>query len=269
MKLLFIGAHPADLIDLAAGTIANHVRAGDGVYILAMTSGLYAHRLTKQQRENKNIKTEELYNALAMINPDIVATALDYGDGISCGHDDFLEPIMNRIGIIKPDVVITHHPMESHHPDHAKVGAATMEAIVQASRYMLVHSLHTVSNIFFYGYQFHPNMVKLGKSVVPPDVVVDITEVIEIKAKAFMELKTQFNTEKVVWARLNSMEKECGRQYGFEYAETFISYQPCRTTLLPDFGDSNFQKLLRKQVGEEQIDRDIQYPEFDVVKEGL
>ena len=53
-----------------------------------------------------------------------------------------------------------------------------------------------------------------------------------------------------VWDRLNSMEKEWGRQYGFEYAETFISYQPCRTTLLPDFGKADFQSLLRKQAND-------------------
>ena len=45
MRILFIGAHPADIVDLAGGTIANHVNAGDEVFTMAVTSGLYSHQL--------------------------------------------------------------------------------------------------------------------------------------------------------------------------------------------------------------------------------
>lgn len=268
MRLLFIGAHPADLIDLAAGTIANHVKAGDEVYTLAVTCGMYSHPLSEGMKLPANadidflgIKNAECIEGLGFLgvsNKNMVFEVFLDGPYIDIDFDydgehyipsSLANFIARNICDLKPDVLITHHPMESHHPDHAKVAQWTIEAARAAGGFFADLKPHKVSNIFFYGYQFHPNMVKLGHPVLPPDVVVDITEVVKDKAEAFMAMPSQYNTEKVVWSRLNSFEKEWGRQYGFEYAETFISYQPCRTTLLPDFGKADFQSLLRKQAG--------------------
>jgi len=259
MRLLFIGAHPADLIDLAAGTMLNHINAGDEVFTVAATIGLYSHpladnRMSQDDPDFFKEKIEEskvALNVLGIPSENCNWIAADDGLFINDDKQEILFNLAEIIRRIKPDVLITHHPAESHHPNHAVIGQWTMEASVGAARFISWDTIgmprHSVSNIFFYGYQFHPNMVKLGKNVVPPDVVVDITEAIEKKAEAFVSMPSQYNTQNVVWSRLNSFEKESGRQYGFEYAETFISYQPCRTTLLPDFGSANFQTLLREQ----------------------
>ncbi|MFH1623603.1 MAG: PIG-L family deacetylase [Pseudomonadota bacterium] len=255
MKLLFVGAHPADLIDLAAGTIANHIEAGDEVFIMAVTLGVFSHPLSKEQMSNigefERAKIDECQDALDVLDVKKENRSfLGFDDGIFFDPGILhRKPIAEIISKVRPDVLVTHHPAESHHPDHSYIGQQSMEASVAAGRYVEMEGFEPcrVSNVFFYGYQFHPNMVKLGRNVVPPDVVVDITKVIEKKAVAFISMPSQYNTKDVVWSRLNSMEKEWGRQYGFEYAETFISYQPCRTTLLPDFGSSDFQSLLRRQ----------------------
>ena len=258
MRLLFIGAHPADIVDLAAGTIKRHINAGDEVFTVAATIGLYSHPLLQDEMDQEHdifhAKESETSGALDILGVPITDQFWIGADDGLLIQDDRDKVIIELADIIrnwKPDVLITHHPAESHHPNHSVIGQWTMEASVAAARFINWNYTelprHTVSNIFFYGYQFHPSMVKLGRNVVPPDVVVDITEVIKNKAEAFMLMTSQYNTEKVVWSRLNSMEKEWGRQYGFEYAETFISYQPCRSKLLPDFGSSNFQELLKKQ----------------------
>ena len=262
MRLLFIGAHPADLVDLAAGTMGNHIEAGDEVFTLAVTIGLYSHPLPKDEmvssEEIFDSKIDETARALKVLGiPEQNSSWMRYLDGLYLPDS---QPKVLKLGLarhirtIRPDVIITHHPAESHHPNHSVIGQWTMESVVAAGRFIDWNDedllRYSVSNIFFYGYQFHPNMVKLGRNVVPPDVVVDITEVIEKKVEAFMLMPSQYNTKDVVWSRLNSMEKEWGRQYGMEYAELFISYQPCRTNLLPDFGSSDFQSLLRKQAEE-------------------
>lgn len=245
MKLLFIGAHPADLIDQAGGTIANHINAGDEVWTLAVTVGLFSHPLSdvrmKDEEEIWQVKIRECEEALDFLHVEqenrIWMEAKD-GSFFDADHASVMAELARHIRRIRPDVLVSHHPAEGHHPDHAKIGMTVMGASIAAARFIDwddVLERYQVPNIFFYGYQFHPNMMKLGKNVVPPDVIVDIKAVIEQKANAFMALVSQSNTRRVVWERLNSFEKEWGRDYGFEYAEIFISYQPCRTTLLPDF----------------------------------
>lgn len=248
MKLLFIGAHPADLVDLAGGTIANHISTGDEVHTVAATLGIYSHP-AEVGRLGKIQECTAALIALWVDNYNFYE--MEDGPYLRGGNQAlrFISLLGVTIGRIQPDVVITHHPTEAHHPDHSLIGQWTLDAVVAAGRHVpdSTYRKFDVSNVFFYGYQHHPHSNKLGFNTMPPDVIVDITGSIETKAVAFMELKSQYNTEEIVWARLNSMERELGRQYGFQYAEGFISLKPCRTQLLPDFGDTSFYKLLKEQ----------------------
>src|ERR1700753_1409605 len=43
LRLLSIGAHPADVFDQSGGTMAHHVRRGDWVGCMVLTHGLRVH----------------------------------------------------------------------------------------------------------------------------------------------------------------------------------------------------------------------------------
>ena len=267
MKILFIAAHPADLVDLAGGTIYNHAQVGDEVYTLAVTHGEFSHPPEDVKLLGSKYKIAEAKEALEMLSVgQDNMTWMNRGDALYLRNDyisnfpmTLCRDIAFHIQLVRPDILVTHHPTEMNHPDHGKVGQWTLEAAIAAGR--LVDKLHvnnpklkphSVQNIYFYGYQFRPYMVKLGQNVLAPDVVVDITEAVKRKALAFVKLKSQFNTFDVVWERLNSMEKEIGRLYGFEYAESFISLYPARAGLLPWWGDSDFYSLLKEKAGQTQ-----------------
>jgi len=257
-----VAAHPADLIDLAGGTICNHVKAGDYVYTLAITHGEFSHPPKDYKLLGTRFKIEEAREALGLLG--VLADNMNFmnkddalylrNDYISTFPMTLCRDIAFQIQLIKPDIMVTHHPSEANHPDHAKIGEWSLEAAIAAGRlvdkfYYKDEKLrpHTVKNIYFYGYQFRPVMIKLGKNVLPPDVIIDITNSIKIKADAFIILKSQFNTFDIVWERLNSMEKEIGRLYGFQYAESFISLHPAKCTLLPDWNSSDFYLLLKEK----------------------
>jgi LmbE family N-acetylglucosaminyl deacetylase len=266
MKILFVVAHPADLIDQSGGVIRNHVLAGHDVYTLSVTHGKYSHPPSLSEDYKSLLatryKVEEVKEGLDIL--DVKASNMhfmDKDDALYLRNDyisnfpmTLCRDIAFHIQNVKPDILVTHHPSELNHPDHAKIGKWTMEAITAASR--LVDRLyygadqyqaHTVRNIYFYGYQFRPWMVKMGQNVLPPDVIIDITKVVNDKAMAFVKMKSQHNTWDIVMERLNSQEKETGRLYGFGYAESFISLHPAKMQLLPDWNQTDFYSLLKEK----------------------
>lgn len=261
--VMVISCHPADAVDLAGGTMASHAKEGHRVVIVNLTHGALSHgALLKKGIEGSEehkleeiirMKREESRNAAAVLG------ATDF---IDYEYDD--EPFMSdRSRILRlaelileyrPGILISHHPNEFSHEDHAVAGDMTVRALTAASRWILnaKHDKFIVPSVYFYGVQSRSKQFKMAVLPLAPDVVVDIEHVAAVKVKAFMELKSQKNTEKITWDRMNSMEAETGRLHGFRYAEQFISYYPLKTTLLPLNMDISFYSLLDKKFKEDK-----------------
>lgn len=176
-SLLVFGAHPDDCEASAGGLAALFSRRGGRVLFVMMTNGDAGHQ-TLGGGSLARVRREEERAAAEAVGAE--ALVLD-------NHDGELVPSLDRrrevIGIIrefKPDLVLTPRPYD-YHPDHRYTSI-----LVQDAAYMVTvpnvraHAAHLprdpvimyVADRFMKPYPF------------TPDVVVDISSVVEQKFEA-------------------------------------------------------------------------------------
>jgi LmbE family N-acetylglucosaminyl deacetylase len=246
MNVLSIGAHPADVFDQAAGTLANFAADGHEVYIAVVTHGGYSHA---QLIEGKG-KTKQIAEVIGLKKKECDAAAQHVGAKDVCylGFDD--EPftptretthaLASYVRKVRPQIVIMHHPGEYSHPDHPVVGEMGLRSIKAAERWLEGSQLeaHSVKSVYFFGTQFRSISATLGWQVQPPDFVVDITRSIEKKKRAIAAFESQSYAgakyeEKWVAERVERLEGYWGLMNGLRYAEEFIAFTPQIVQLLP------------------------------------
>lgn len=134
---------------------------------------------------------------------------------------------MDVVRELKPDIVITFHPLVWR-DDHRRVGLAATDACLKASL-PLVESRHPY-------HRPAPDVYFVGEPMIPvePDIYIDVTEYMDVKIEALKQHRSQ-------WVRWEIDEDDStlpledvverfvhrARQYGIEsgvrYAEAFIS----------------------------------------------
>jgi hypothetical protein len=129
LRILSIGAHPADIFDQSGGTMAHHVARGDWVGCVVLTHGARIHdkvisdsmyhrdevpdasKLNALMTERADVKTAEVRAACAILGVENIAFF---------GADDAVllvtEPTVRRLARVlrelRPDVILTHFPRE-------------------------------------------------------------------------------------------------------------------------------------------------------------
>jgi len=238
MKIMIIGAHPADGIDLAGGTACLHAQRGDEVIGVTLTDGVYSHFIEKM-----DVRYEDPINQVKLTKRNEFRRAwevLGVKELLNLGWRD--EPLtiqqykilalVEQIRYDKPDMVITHHPNEYAHWDHSECGKMICRALKAAMK--LPGDKHWVKTVYFFGTQFRPEVARLGIVPQPHDVLIDISSVIDAKVEAMCYFESQgHNDPEKMWERMNSFEREVGRADGIRYSEGFISYYPLKRRLLP------------------------------------
>jgi len=237
MKILAIGAHPADAIDLAGGTLFLHKKAGHEVIVVSVTTGIHTHGTDILDNEDKEkyaivLKQKEFSNACDCLG--IHGLSWRFSDESLIQDWNLLHSLMVLIRIEKPDIVITHHPNEYAHWDHSVVGEAVCRALKAAIK-SPGEDKYWVPTVYFFGVQFRPENARIGVVPQPPDILIDIEgELARKKVEALYAFKSQgYNDVSMLWNRMRSFESEMGRADGLKYSEGFILYYPLKRTLLP------------------------------------
>lgn len=235
MRIMIIGAHPADTIDLAGGTIAQHGNDGDTIEILSITDGLNSHTdsneigiVEKRYELNKAVSCliEKPKANIKIINVQFMGLQ----DEPLIINSACILDLIERIRKFRPNILVTHHPNEYAHWDHAEVGKMVCRALKGAMKRS--GDKWWVSNVYFFATQFRPEVARLGIVPLSPTILIDISEMIEKKVKALSCFKSQGHTKEQMWLRINSMEREMGRADGLDYSEGFISYYPMKDKFL-------------------------------------
>lgn len=231
MKLMFVGAHPADVFDLAGGTIYNHTERGDEVQIIVFTDGLRSHTFGKTGIVEKRAEVER---AALLYGIHSVKTLGMSDSPLICNNHSIYEDIAYFIQEFRPDVVACHHPNEYSHWDHAECGKVVCRSLKMAERQKFGDSKkYKVPVVYFYAVQFRPNTVRLGFVPQSPDYLVELTESeIDKKAKVMACFESQGHTYESMRQRMDSFEGEMGRADGLRYAEGFSLYYPFKRNYL-------------------------------------
>lgn len=223
MHLVFIGAHPDDEAS-ASGTIAKYVDRGHEATIVVATRGGRGHwRMPSEELER--VRSEEMKRAAEILGADVVF--LDYKDADIPAGDALKEDLVDIIRRLKPDIVVTFHPMVWR-DDHRRVGLATADTCFKACLPLVETNYpahRPIPDIYFIGTPIFP---------LEPDIYIDITEYLDVKIESLKQHKSQWVKWEIdeddstvtldeVVDRVRHRARQCGVESGVEYAEAFIS----------------------------------------------
>ena len=112
MKVLALGAHPDDIEIFMYGLINAFKIRGDEVHLAVATDGA-AGNICKSKNLIEIRKKETIRGLYKLGTPDLMGLS----DGNISNNQNAFIVINNYIKSIKPDLIITHDPMD-YHPDH-------------------------------------------------------------------------------------------------------------------------------------------------------
>lgn len=246
LRIVSIGAHPADIFDQSGGTMAHHVQRGDWVGCCVLTHGARVHdrvisdemfhakkvpgaeELKKAMAQRADVKAEEVRRACEILGvKDIWFFGED--DAILMPGESNVRRVASFLREVRPDVILTHFPMESGGiwSPHAAAGQIVKIAVGFAGSVdpADAHPPHRVSFIFYWG----QGAGGIARSVWDArrsffnDVIIDITDVVEKKLACLDTLVSQGYGGEYARKRIETSDGAFGVAGQVSYGEAFIS----------------------------------------------
>jgi 4-oxalomesaconate hydratase len=190
-KLLIIGAHSADFVWRAAGTIALVTSQGGTATVVALSYGERGEsgELWKepgQTVENvKRIRHEQARKSAEIVGATF--TCLDLGDYPLTISDSAMAQLVELFRELQPNIVLTHTPVDPFNPDHPVACQAVQKARLLASGAGVASAFKRINppDLYF----FEPHQPELCDFM--PNTFVDITPVMEQKRQAMAVMQAQ------------------------------------------------------------------------------
>lgn len=223
VDLLAIAAHPDDVELTCGGTLVKMKARGYTFGIVDLTRGEMGTRGTPE------IRGAEAARAAQILGAEFRET-LDLGDGgLRLGREEELA-VIEVIRREKPRLILTPYP-EDRHPDHGRAGQLVTDAAFYAGLRKLetAHPAHRPQQTIYFS-TFDARR---------PDLLVDVTDVIETRRAAMRAFESQFHKEgstepetmlaqKSFLEMIEARAREFGAMINVEFAEGFLSRRPPR-----------------------------------------
>jgi len=218
--VLAVYAHPDDADVACGGTLARWAKAGAAVHLIVCTDGgkgTFDPEVTPADLAAR--RAAELEASSALIGLQSV-TNLGYPDGGLADSDELRGTLVQWVRRLRPDVVCGHDPTALffgqeyfNHRDHRLAGTTLLDAVSPAA---------ALPHYFPEAGPPHQVATVLLSGTLEPDVWVDVTETIDLKAAAVECHRTQF-AEPGGWAgeAVRRRAEQEGRRAGAGYAEGF------------------------------------------------
>ena len=190
-KLLVIGAHSADFVWRAAGTIALVSSQGGSATVIALSYGERGEsgELWKepgQTIENvKRLRHEQASAAAEIVGAEF--RCLDLGDYPLTISEAVMEQLTGLFRDMEPDILLTHTPVDPFNPDHPVASQAVQQARLLASGAGVASAFKNITppDLYF----FEPHQPELCEFM--PNTFVDITSMMDKKIKAMECMQAQ------------------------------------------------------------------------------
>jgi LmbE family N-acetylglucosaminyl deacetylase len=220
-RVLVVTAHPDDAEFGAGGTVARLVREGLQVSYCIVTNGDKGSSDRSMAPERlARIREEEQRNAARVLGVE----AVDFLGFPDCEVEDTRESrraVTAAIRRHRPDRLIIQNPnrtrnLGASHRDHRTVAGIALDCVYPLARdhmafpELLAQGLepHKVREVYLMWWE-------------NPELVVDISETMDLKIKALACHASQFRDFAAVEKRVRDRGAELGRAKGYAYAETF------------------------------------------------
>lgn len=258
LRILVIGAHPADVFDQSGGTMAHHVERGDWVGCVVVTTGVRVHdkvvtdaiqrskevpaeaELKATMAKRADVKEKEVVRACSILGvreQDIHFVGAD--DAVLLVNEPMIRKIASLIRALRPDVILTHFP-DDHWglgSEHATTGQMVVHAISHAAGVDPGDKFppHKVTQVFFFGQGAAAERSHLwgAQGGFYNDVFVDITDVAEKKIACLSAMDSQGYDGAYAKKRIETSDGAFGSRVRVPYAEGFISLYSTTQYYLP------------------------------------
>jgi len=219
-RVMVITAHPDDSEFGAGGTVARQVKEGREVtYVIVTNGNKGSGDRTMTSERLVGVRQSEQRNAARVLGVERVEF-LGYEDGEVEDTRDLRRDVTRQIRKWRPDLVITMQPMRTKnlyasHRDHRTTASVVLDCVYPLARdhlsfpeLMPEYEPHKVREVY---------LMQWDK----PDLVVDISEVMDLKIKALACHQSQFQNFSDVEARVREWAAGVGKRKRYAFAEAF------------------------------------------------
>ena len=231
-SLLVVSAHAGDFVWRAAGAIALATSRGERATVVCLSFGergesAKAWREGKALDEIKALRRGEAEDAAAVLGADI--RFLDAGDYPLIESPQLIDQLVRLYRETAPTAVATHTLIDPYNGDHPAAARMAMQArvLAQAVGYGAPGDPLGAPPVF----SFEPHQPEM--SDFRPDVLLDITEVYDVKCKAMRCLGAQQHMwtyyEDLATRRGVQLKRNAGPNLGLAHdtkAEAFVRHYP-------------------------------------------
>lgn len=227
LDILAIGVHPDDIELCCAGALIKEIQSGKKAGIVDLTQGELGTRGTAETRYEEAAEAARIMGVLVREN-------LKMRDGFFKNDEEHQLKLIHVLRKYRPEIVLGN-VLKDRHPDHGRAGKLIKDACF-LSGLAKIKTLDDDGNPqekwrprYFFQYMqdwYHE-----------PDLLIDITEVMDIKLKAIEAYKTQFYTAESneidgpatyistpeFMDSITARSRMLGKRIGVKYAEGFMS----------------------------------------------
>lgn len=225
LDILAIGVHPDDVELGCSGTILNEIRNGKEVGIIDLTQGELGTRGTVETRYAESSMAAQILGVTVRDN-------LKMRDGFFKNDEEHQLQLITKIRQYQPEIVFGNI-LDDRHPDHGRAGQLIRDACFLSG----LAKIHTMDENGEPQEKWRPKMVLhyIQDWYHEPDLLIDISEVFELRMKSVEAYTTQFyngedsNGPQTYISTPDFLDsviaraRMFGKRIGVKYAEGFIS----------------------------------------------
>lgn len=220
-RVLVVVAHPDDAEFGCGGTVAKWVKEGREIAYVILTNGDKgsADRRMTSERLVK-IRAEEQLTAARTLGVEQVEL-LGYPDGELEDTREVRRAVTAQIRRFRPDLIVTQNPARTSnfyasHRDHRTAGSIALDCV-----YPLARDHLSFPELVAQGLEPHKLHEVYLMGAENPEVVVDISDTMELKLKALACHTSQMGDFSQVEAWVRERAAHVGKPKGYTYAEAF------------------------------------------------
>jgi LmbE family N-acetylglucosaminyl deacetylase len=199
LKVVVFGGHPDDPESGAGGLIAALTRQGHDVIVAYGTAFRGGRRFF--DRPEADVRREEATAACGVLKA--TPKFFPYAHEALAADAETLKSVSAWLDAVRPDVVVTHWPLDTH-PNHHAVSSLVWQCYKRSGGW----------NLYFFEVMTDQQSVAFR-----PDLYLDIAPVRDLKQQALARHKSQ--GPDAIWAGHERMHRRRGAECGVAFAEAY------------------------------------------------
>jgi bacillithiol biosynthesis deacetylase BshB1 len=223
LDLLAFGVHPDDVELSCAGVLLVEKKNGRKTGIIDLTEGELGTRGTAATRYEEAAEAAKILEVDAREN-------LKLADGFFENGKESQLKVIAAIRKYRPEIILCNAPSDRH-PDHGRSASLVSDAAFLSG----LKKIETwVDGVMQEAWKPKYVLNYIQDRYIDPDIIVDITDVVEQKFEAIRAYKTQFHTPGIegpetyistpdFFESIVYRSKMFGKMIGVKYAEGFLS----------------------------------------------